>query len=142
MKVFHFLFFCLIFSATSAQKSNLNFKEIKTSLQDPNSKYFYERLVFRFRYDPTMLDSLEMKHLYYGKFYSKYKSGSLNMDKINFVKNFKSKEAAENIKIANNLLFKDPTDLEVLAILLQVYTNQNEDTVDFGLLCNAVAKAD
>lgn len=132
MKLFYFFFFLLVSSSAFSQKSNINFDEIKNEVQDSGSKYFYERLVFRFRYDPTVLDSLEMKHLYYGKFYTNYKGDPLSKEKSNFVKNFKQNNPTENIKIANDLLYKDPTDLEVLAIMLQVFTNQNEDSEEFG----------
>ncbi|SFH83580.1 DUF4919 domain-containing protein [Halpernia frigidisoli] len=133
MKNFYIFLFFLIFSNSFAQKSTINFDDIKTNVNDSASKYFYDRLVYRFQYDPTMLDSLEMKHLYYGKFYSKYKSAPLNVDKLNFVKSFKKASLTENVKAADALLFKDPTDLEVLAILLQVYSRESEEAADFGL---------
>ncbi|WP_417430442.1 DUF4919 domain-containing protein [Halpernia sp.] len=133
MKNFYLLLFCFFSLAFKAQKDKINFEEIKTNVQDSTSKYFYERIVFRFQYDPTLLDSLEMKHLYYGKFYSKYKRDGFNFDKFDFVKNFRSRDSEENIKKADQLLYKDPTDLEVLAIVLQVFSKENSDNREFGL---------
>jgi hypothetical protein len=133
MKFLYILFFFYFSSCLYGQKSNINFDEIKTQVKDSSSKYFYERLVFRFRYNPTMLDSLEMKHLYYGKFYTKYKSNPINLDKVDFLKNFKSTDDAVNLKIGNELLYKDPTDLEILAIMLQVYSKGKDDSEEFGL---------
>ena len=133
MKFPCFLIFLLFSASFSAQKNNINFGEIKTKVKDSSSKYFYERLVYRFRYNPSMLDSLEMKHLYYGKFNSQYKSNPFNFEKVNFIKNFKTADAAANLIIGNGLLYKDPTDLEVLAIMLQIYSKGKDDNEDFGL---------
>ena len=132
MKYLYILILPLFFSISHAQKSKINFGEIKKEVQDSTSKYFYERLVYRFQYDPAVLDSAEIKHLYYGKFFTKNKLNPLSKEKLDFIDEF-HKNSPDIIPIANTLLFKDPADMEVLAVLLQIYSKQTEDSEEFGL---------
>lgn len=133
MKYFFLLFFFLSFSIAFSQKSKINFAEIKKEVQDSTSKYYHERLVFRFQYDPNILDSLEIKNLYYGKFYSKSKNALLLSEKADFIDSFKKNNTENTLALGKTLLVKDPTDLEVLALLLRVYSKENADDADFGL---------
>lgn len=132
MKHLYIIILSLFFSFSYAQKSKINFDDIKKNVQDSTSKYYFERLVYRFQYDPSILDSSEIKHLYYGKYFSKNKPNQFSKEKLEFIDEF-HKKSPEVITIANTLLFKDPTDMEVLAVLLQIYSKQTEDSEDFGL---------
>lgn len=133
MKYLYILIFALLFNFTPAQKSRINLAEIKTNVQDSTSKYFHERLVYRFQYDPNILDSLEMKNLYYGKNFAKKKKSLLFTEKAAFIDSFKKNNPEETLSLGKSILLKDPTDLEVLALLLRVYSKQNAEDEDFGL---------
>lgn len=132
MKYIYLFFFLYLSHSLTAQNSDLNFEEIKTNVQNAESRFFYEKMVYRFQFDPMLLDSVQMKHLYYGKNFTKYKIDPLSLDKLDFIHDIRSADTAKSIRQGNNLLSKDPTDLEVLALMLQIYSRESDPESDYG----------
>lgn len=132
MKTYFALFYIFISTTVYSQNSTLDFNEIKTNVQDSTSKYFYEKLVYRFQYDPTIMDSLEIKHLYYGKFFSVYNGKPFSKEKLDFIDKFQNDSLQETLIAGNAILRNDPTDIETLAIMLQIYSKNEDESGDFG----------
>ena len=121
-----FSFFLLLFGVLAFSQSKINFDEIKKNVTDSNSPYYYEKLVEKFRFSPLSVDSLEAEHLYYGKHYSKYKTSDFSSEMADFRKLIQKKSSQKAIEVGEKLLNQDPTNLEVLALILNAY-DRNED---------------
>lgn len=116
-----FLLFSFIFSISAAgQKLKIDFKSIEKNLKDSKSPYNYEKLIFKFKGLPKSLDTLEAQHLYYGRNFEDVVSPE-NEDFKNLTDAFKSKDWENSIKYGKILYYKDPTNLDVLLILLRSY---------------------
>lgn len=116
-----FLLYCVLFSVSGfSQKSKIDFKNIEKNLKDPKSPYNYEKLIFKFKGLPKSLDTLEAQHLYYGRNFRDIVSPE-NEDFKNLTEAFKSKDWENSIKWGKILYDKDPTNLDVLLILLRSY---------------------
>lgn len=126
MKTIYFLlFFCL--SSISFSQNLIDLEEIKKSVTDSTSNYYYEKLVYKFGFDPSAMDSLEIKHLYYGKFYGKYKMSDFDKEKFEFTDLIRDKKFKKAIPIGERLLKKDPTKLEVLGFMVQAYEAEDKE---------------
>lgn len=104
-------------------------------------------MVFKYQALPKSIDSLEAIHLYYGRnFLDKTVSTSDdNFKKI--MKDFNKQDYPKTIEKTKDLLSKDPTNLDLLMIMLQCYDKQ-KDTKNFvyylnqfQLLTNAILKS-
>ena len=107
-----------------------NLKEIQKEVNSSSSIYNYDKLVFKLRGMPQSLDSLEAKHLYYGKMFTNYKVSSFDDNAKAFTKAFQEKDYAKAIPYGEALTFKDPTNIEILFLLLQCY-EQVQDQKNF-----------
>lgn len=125
IKSLFFLGFLILGSFTFGQ-NKVDFSEIKKSVQDKDSPYYYERLLFKYRGMPQSVDSTEAFHLYYGTKFTDHHLGEMNPDFSKLREKFQQRNFAEAAKIGENLHFKDPTNLEVLLILLQSYEQQKD----------------
>lgn len=116
-----FLLYCLVFSVSGfGQKSKIDFKNIEKNLKDPKSPYNYEKLIFKFKGLPKSLDSIEAQHLYYGRNFRDIVSTEDESFK-NLAEAFKNKDWDNSISLGKALYYKDPTNLDVLLILLRSY---------------------
>lgn len=115
-------------------QNKIDFSEIKKSTEDKNSPYYYERLVYKFRGMPQAIDSVEASHFYYGTKFSTYRLETKHVqDFKNFGQAFQTKNFEETIKLGEALHFVNPSNLEVILILLQSY-EQVQDQNNFMLM--------
>jgi len=126
MKYYLFLFVFLISIFGFAQKSKIDFREIEKSLTDSKSPYNYEKLIFKYKGYPKSLDSIEAQYLYYGR---NFKSNTVSTDDADFkmlAEAFKNNNFEECIRQGKILYEKDPTNLDILLILLRAYDNKKD----------------
>lgn len=115
------LFLFLIPFLGMAQVSKLNFKEIEKNLSNPKSLYHNDRLVFKFKGYPKSLDSLEAQHLYYGRNFRKDLVSVTDDDFKSLANSFREGDFEECVKKGRALYARDPTNLDVILILLRAY---------------------
>ncbi|MFC7346467.1 DUF4919 domain-containing protein [Chryseobacterium zhengzhouense] len=122
----------------------LDFKEIEKNLSNEKSNYNYEKLIFKFKGMPKSLDSIEARHLYYGRNFRNDKVSTIDDDFKDLADSFKAGDFEECIKKGKILYTKDPTNLDVILILLRAY-DQTKKVDDFvhhlsqlRLLTNAI----
>lgn len=96
---------------------NLNFDSIKINVQDENSDLYYEKLMYKFKFDPTSMSDEEIKNLYYGKNFSKYKTSFFDTDYLDFTENFAKGNLKKAIIYGEKYLEKDPTNTEVITYM-------------------------
>ena len=129
---FRIVFFLLLLPFFGfSQKTKLDLKNIEKNLSNTNSTYNYERLIFKFKGLPKSLDSIEAQHLYYGRNFKKDKVSQTGDDFKGLAEAFKSNNFAECIKLGKTLYAKDPTNLDVILILLRAY-DQLKDVSNFS----------
>jgi hypothetical protein len=122
-----FLFFFLLISVFGfSQKSRIDLDQIKKEITDKESDYFYEKMVFKFQALPKSIDSLEAQHLYYGRLFldKTVSTSDENFKKI--LKDLNKQKYEETAEKTKNLLSKDPTNLDLLMIMLQCYDRQKD----------------
>lgn len=120
-----------------SQKTKLDLKNIEKNLSNPNSTYNYDRLIFKFRGLPKSIDSTEAQHLYYGRNFRKDNLVSPNGDDFkDLAEAFKSNNFIECIRLGKALYAKDPTNLDVILILLRAY----DQTKDIGNFSHHIAQ--
>lgn len=100
---------------------NIDLKEIKNETEKSSSNYSLEKILFKYKGLPNQLDSIEARHLYYG-----------NKTTVDFKKGEQLRNAAKKadyqsaIKIGEQILNENPTDLETLSIVMECYYRQQE----------------
>ncbi|WP_294279050.1 DUF4919 domain-containing protein [uncultured Chryseobacterium sp.] len=104
-----------------SQKQTIDLKMISKDLKDSASPYFYEKLIFKYRGFTKSLDSIEAQHLYYGRNFSKDRISTADERFEQLAQAFKDKNFDECIRQGKILYDKDPTNLDVLLILLRAY---------------------
>lgn len=113
---------------------NIDLKAIKTNIEDEKSEFYYERLITRFQATPELMSDEEMKHLYYGKLFTKYyriskdedyKKSEKIMIGIYQKNNPEKSEIKEVLALGEKLLEKDPFDMRILL----VYTNYSKNSI-------------
>lgn len=114
-----------------SQKSKINLDHIKKEIADKESDYFYQKMVFKYRALPKSIDSLEAQYLYYGRNFLDKTVSTSDDDFKKILKNFNKKNYKETITKANQLLSVDPTNLDLLMIMLQCY-DQLKDFKNFS----------
>ncbi|CAD7805276.1 hypothetical protein CHRY9390_01343 [Chryseobacterium aquaeductus] len=114
-----------------SQKMKLDLKSIEKNLSNPSSAYNYEKLIFKFMGLPKSLDSIEAQHLYYGRNFINDKVSQTGDEFKSLAEAFKSNNFAECIKLGKPLYAKDPTNLDVILILLRAY-DQMKDVSNFS----------
>jgi len=119
---YHFFLLLLFVSVFGfSQKSKIDFKSIEKSLTNAQSPYNYEKLIFKYKGYPKSLDSIEAQYLYYGRNFRKDKISTSDDDFKKLAEAFKDKNFEECVKLGKVLYDKDPTNLDVLLILLRAY---------------------
>ena len=121
MKYHFFLLFILFSVFGFSQKSNLDLKAVEKSLKNSDSPYNYEKLIFKYKGYPKSLDSIESQYLYYGRNFRKDKVTTSDDRFKSLAEAFKQNNFADCIKQGKALYDKDPTNLDILLILLRAY---------------------
>lgn len=121
-----FLLYCFLFSVFGfSQKSKIDFKNIEKNSKDPKSPYNYEKLIFKFKGLPKSIDSVEAQHLYYGRNFRDIISTEDESFK-SLAEAFKNKDWENSVSLGKALYYKDPTNLDVLLILLRSYDSKQD----------------
>jgi len=121
-----FLLLCFVFSVSAVgQRSKIDFKKIEKNLKDPKSPYNSEKLIFKFKGLPKSLDTIEAQHLYYGRNFRDIISPE-DKDFKSLTEAFKNKDWENSIQLGKTLYYKDPTNLDVLLILLRSYDSKQD----------------
>ena len=129
---YRIIFFLLILPFFGfSQKAKFDMKSIEKNLSNPNSPYNYEKLIFKFKGLPKSLDSIEAQHLYYGRNFRKDKVSQVGDEFKSLAEAFKSGNFEECIRLGKTLYAKDPTNLDVILILLRSY-DQKKDVSNFS----------
>lgn len=126
MKHHFFLLFILLSVFGFAQKSKVDFKAIEKSLKNTDSPYNYDKLIFKYKGYPKSLDSIEAQYLYYGRNFRKDKVSTSDDDFKSLAEAFKQNNYEDCIKKGKALYDKDPTNLDILLILLRAYDSQKD----------------
>jgi len=122
-----FLFSFFAFSQT------LNFDSIKINVQNENSDFYYEKLMYKFKFDPTSMSDEEVKNLYYGKKFSKYKTSFFDKDYLDFTRNYAQGNLKKAIISGEKYLEKDPSNSEVLTYMEIAYRKKNKESKNYLL---------
>lgn len=124
---YHFFLLFILFSVFGfSQKSKIDFKAIEKSLKKTDSPYNYEKLIFKYKGYPKSLDSIESQYLYYGRNFRNDKISTSDERFKNLVEAFKLNNFEECIKQGKVLYDKDPTNLDILLILLRAYDSKKD----------------
>lgn len=113
------------------QKTKVDLKNIEKNLTNSSSHYNYEKLIFKFKGLPKSLDSVEAQHLYYGRNFIKDKVSQTSDEFKSLADAFKNNNFADCIRLGKILYNKDPTNLDVILILLRAY-DQTKDVSNFS----------
>jgi len=134
---FRIVFFLLILPFFGlSQKTKFDLKSIEKNLTNPTSVYNYDRLIFKYKGLPKSIDSTEAEHLYYGRNFRKDLVSQSGDDFKELADAFKSNNFIECIRLGKVLYAKDPTNLDVILILLRAY----DQTKDIGNFSHHIAQ--
>lgn len=123
----YILLLFLLFSVFSfGQKSAVDLKMIRKDLKNDKSPYNYEKLIFKYKAYPKSLDTIESQHLYYGRNFRNDLVSTMDEDFKMLAESFKNGDFDECIKKGKVLYEKDPTNLDVILILLRAYDAKKE----------------
>ena len=129
---YRIVFFLLILPFFGlSQKTKLDLKNIEKNLTNPGSVYNYDRLIFKYKGLPKSIDSTEAEHLYYGRNFRNDLVSQTGDDFKELAEAFKSNNFTECIRLGKILYAKDPTNLDVILILLRAY-DQTKDISNFS----------
>ncbi|KFC24437.1 DUF4919 domain-containing protein [Chryseobacterium sp. FH1] len=120
------LFFLVMSVFGFSQMSKIDLDKIKKEVKDKESIYFYEKMVYKFQGIPKSIDSLEAIHLYYGRNFISKKISTIDDSFKDLLKDFQQDKLDETIVKGKNLLSIDPTNLDLLMIMLQCYDRQKD----------------
>jgi hypothetical protein len=124
---YHFFLLLIFFSVFGfSQKSKFDIKGIEKDLANSRSPYFYQRLIFKYKAYPKSLDSIESRYLYYGRNFRTDTISTLDESFKSLADAFKQNNFADCITQGKILYEKDPTNLDILLILLRAYDNQKD----------------
>ncbi|MGU3374425.1 DUF4919 domain-containing protein [Chryseobacterium sp. M5A1_1a] len=121
MKYYFFLLFMMFSVFGFSQKSKVDFKAIEKSFKNSDSPYKYDKLLFKYKGYPKSLDSIESQYLYYGRNFRNDKVSTSDDTFKSLAEAFKQNNFEECIKQGKALYDKDPTNLDILLILLRAY---------------------
>ncbi|MDC8102305.1 MULTISPECIES: DUF4919 domain-containing protein [Chryseobacterium] len=96
-------------------------KAIEKSLNKSDSPYNYEKLIFKYKGLPRSLDSIESQYLYYGRNFRTDKIITSDDRFKSLAEAFKQNNFEDCIKQGKALYGTDPTNLDILLILLRAY---------------------
>jgi hypothetical protein len=124
---YHFFLLLVLFSVFGfSQKSKIDLKSIEKNLKNPDSPYNYEKLIFKYKGYPKSLDSIEAQYLYYGRNFRDDKISTLDDSFKELADAFKQNNFEECIKLGKVLYDKDPTNLDILLVLLRAYDSMKD----------------
>lgn len=109
-----------------SQKSKINLDDIKKEITDKDSEFYYQKMLFKYKGLPKSIDSVEAQHLYYGRTFLDKTISTNDKSFKKLLDDFKKQDYAETITKANQLLSVDPTNLDLLMIMLQCYDKQQD----------------
>ncbi|MBW3520562.1 MULTISPECIES: DUF4919 domain-containing protein [unclassified Chryseobacterium] len=133
-RILFFLFIIPFFGL--GQKAKFDLKNIEKNISAPNSIYNYDRLIFKYKGLPKSIDSIEAQHLYYGRNFRKDLVSQSEDDFKVLAEAFKNNNFTECIRLGKVLYAKDPTNLDVILILLRAY----DQTKDIGNFSHHIAQ--
>uniref|UniRef100_A0A494G908 Hflx-type G domain-containing protein n=1 Tax=Solanum lycopersicum TaxID=4081 RepID=A0A494G908_SOLLC len=108
------------------EKTAVDLKTIGKNLKNSKSLYNYEKLIFKYKAYPKSLDTIESRHLYYGRNFRSDLVSTTDEDFKALAEAFKSGDFDDCIKKGKILYEKDPTNLDVLLILLRAYDSKKD----------------
>ncbi|WP_346983538.1 DUF4919 domain-containing protein [Chryseobacterium sp. POE27] len=126
MKYYLFLLLFLTSVFSFGQKSKIDLKTIRKDLKNEKSPYNYDKLIFKYKAYPKSLDTIESQHLYYGRNFREDKVSTLDDDFKVLAESFKNGDFDECIRQGKILYEKDPTNLDILLILMRSYDSKKE----------------
>ncbi|AZA55809.1 DUF4919 domain-containing protein [Chryseobacterium shandongense] len=126
MKYHLLLLFFLLSVFSFGQKTAVDLKTIGKNLKNSKSLYNYEKLIFKYKAYPKSLDTIESRHLYYGRNFRSDLVSTTDEDFKALAEAFKSGDFDDCIKKGKILYEKDPTNLDVLLILLRAYDSKKD----------------
>lgn len=109
-----------------SQKSKINLENIKKEILNQDSEFYYQKMLFKYKGLPKSIDSVEAQHLYYGRTFLDKTISTSDKSFRKLLDDFKKQDYAETITKANQLLSVDPTNLDLLMIMLQCYDKQQD----------------
>lgn len=112
---------------------NIDLDSIKVNVQNENSNFYYEKLIYKFKFDPTTLSDEEVKNLYYGKSFSKYNPSFFDPDYLDFTQSFAKGNLKKAIMYGEKYLEKDPTNPEVLVYMETAYRKKDKESKNYYL---------
>lgn len=121
MRYQFFLLFIMFSVFGFSQKTKVDLKAIEKSLRNSESPYNYDKLIFKYKGYPKSLDSIESQYLYYGR---NFRTDKVTISEEGFKKlaeAFKQNNFEDCIRQGKALYDKDPTNLDILLILLRAY---------------------
>lgn len=121
MRYQFFLLFIMFSVFGFSQKTTVDLKAIEKSLRNSESPYNYDKLIFKYKGYPKSLDSIESQYLYYGR---NFRTDKVTISEEGFKKlaeAFKQNNFEDCIRQGKALYDKDPTNLDILLILLRAY---------------------
>ncbi|KMQ66492.1 hypothetical protein ACM46_02865 [Chryseobacterium angstadtii] len=126
MKYQFFLLLVLFSVFGFCQKSKIDLKAIEKSLKKPDSPYNYEKLIFKYKGYPKSLDSIEAQYLYYGRNFKGDRISTSDDSFKSLADAFKESNFDECIRQGKILYDKDPTNLDILLVLLRAYDSKKD----------------
>lgn len=128
MKHYLLLLFLLfsVFSFGQKSKPTVDLKTIEKDLKNQKSAYNYEKLIFKYKGYPKSLDSIESQHLYYGRNFRNDLVSTTDEDFKALAEAFKNGDFDDCIKKGKVLYEKDPTNLDVILILLRAFDSKKD----------------
>jgi len=126
MKYQYILLFLFISVFGFSQNLKPDFKNIEKNLKKTDSPYNYDKLIFKFKGLPKSLDSIESQYLYYGRDFRDDTVSTLDAEFKSLTEAFKNNNFEDCIRQGKVLYEKDPTNLDVILILLRAYDSQKD----------------
>ncbi|CVK16448.1 protein of unknown function (DUF4919) [Apibacter mensalis] len=127
-----FIYFILpLLALNFAFSQQINFEQLKAFVNDKNSPFYYDHLIYEFLNDTSAFHKEYQKsyYLYYGKLFSsyKYKSSELKPRHLKFMKQLASKKYAKAVILGEELLKNDPINLTIILNLIICYSENNQN---------------
>lgn len=115
--------FLLFFILGFAQQVQLDLKSLEKNLKDPKSNYHYDKVLFKYLGYPQSMDSTDIQYLYYGRNFAGTKVSMTDEDFKKLAEYYRDEKFTEAAQLGEQLFKKDPSNLDVLLILLQSLKN-------------------
>jgi len=125
-----FLLLILLTKGGFAQNiGRIDFTDIRTNIENPESPYYYPLLLERIWTDDTTMNYSDYKHLYYGNVFQQYYHPYGMSDvKKEFSEIFKTANYVKAVEKGKEVLAENPVDIEVTLKMIISYL-ELEDTL-------------